>query len=174
MFTNPSVKRSPLTFSVLVFALSVPFWLLGALAKQPKGLPMNLPVSSLMAVCPLIAACMLVYREEKLGGIKKLLKRVFDYRSIRHKIWYAPILCLMPLIMALSYAVMLLLGRPLPAPDVAFLTIPLLFVVFFLAAAGEEAGWMGYAVDPLQERRSNQPAVGVGVGDLACRPVSSG
>jgi len=36
MITNTSVKRSPLTFFVLVFALSVPFWLLGALVKQPK------------------------------------------------------------------------------------------------------------------------------------------
>ena len=115
---------------------------------------MNLPVSSLMAVCPMIAACILVYQEEKGGGIKRLLKRIFDYKSIKPKIWYAPILCLMPLIMVLSYAVMLLLGRPLPAPNIALLTIPFLFVVFFLSAAGEEAGWMGYAVDPLQERWS--------------------
>ena len=115
---------------------------------------MNLPVSSLMAVCPMIAACILVYREEEGGGIKMLLRRVFDYKDIKPKIWYAPIMLLMPLIMLLSYAVMLLLGRPLPAPDIPFLTIPLLFVVFFLAAVGEEAGWMGYALDPLQERWS--------------------
>jgi membrane protease YdiL (CAAX protease family) len=137
-----------------VFALSVPFWLLGALAEQPKGLPMNLPVSSLMTVCPMIAAFILVYREEGRGGIKRLLKRVFAYQSIQHKIWYLPIIFLMPLIMLLSYGVMLLLGRPLPAPEITFLTIPILFVVFFLAAIGEEAGWMGYAVDPLQERLS--------------------
>jgi uncharacterized protein len=154
MITSTSLKRSPLTFFVLVFALSVPFWLIGALAEQPRGLPMNLPVSSLMTVCPMIAAFILLYREEKCGGIKKLLKSVFDYKRIKHKIWYVPIMFLMPLILLLSYGVMLLLGRPLPELDIPFLTIPILFVVFFLAAVGEEAGWMGYAVDPLQERWS--------------------
>ena len=34
------------------------------------------------------------------------------------------------------------------------LAIPVLFVVFFLAAVGEEGDWMGYAVDPLQGRWS--------------------
>lgn len=78
MNTSASLKKSPLTFFVLVFALSLPFWLLGAMAEQGLPLPVNLPVSSLMVVCPLIAALILVYREEKLGGIRRLLQRVFD------------------------------------------------------------------------------------------------
>jgi hypothetical protein len=40
-----------------------------------------------MFPCPLIAAFILVYREEKLGGIKRLLKRVFDIKRIKQKIW---------------------------------------------------------------------------------------
>ncbi|MBE0448262.1 MAG: hypothetical protein IBX64_09230 [Actinobacteria bacterium] len=124
------------------------------MAEQGLPLPMTLPVSSLMFVCPLIAASILVYREEKFGGIKRLLKRVFDYKRIKQKIWYVPIIFLMPLIYLLSYGVMRLMGLPLPEPHIPSLTIPLLFVVFFIAAVGEELGWMGYAVDPMQDRWS--------------------
>ncbi|HLY31291.1 MAG TPA: type II CAAX endopeptidase family protein [Ktedonobacterales bacterium] len=155
MNASASSKRTPLTFFVLIFALSLPFWLIGALAEHfSLELPFNLPVSALMFVCPSIAAFLLVYREEKLGGIGRLLKSVFDVKRIKHKIWYAPVMLLMPVIMALSYGVMLLLGRPLPKPSIPWSTAPILFVVFFLAAAGEEIGWMGYAIDPLQDRWS--------------------
>jgi len=153
MNTSASLKGSPLTFFVLVFALALPFWLLGALVKHVP-LPINLPVSALQFVCPLIAAFILVYREEKLSGVKRLLKSVFDLKRIKHKIWYVPIIFLMPLIMVLSYGVMLLLGRPLPAPYIPFLLIPIFFVVFFLPAACEEVGWTGYITDPMQERWS--------------------
>jgi uncharacterized protein len=113
MNTSTSVKRSPLTFFILVFALALPFWVLGALAK-PLPPPINVSLSSFQGVGPLIAALILVYREEKLGGIKRLLKRVFDVKRIRQKIWYVPMIFLLPGIYLLSYGVMLLLGRPLP------------------------------------------------------------
>lgn len=155
MNTSASLKKSPLKFFVLVFALSLPFWLIGAIAEHFSiGLPYNLPVSALMFPCPLIAALILVYREERRGGIKRLLKRVFDYKRIRQKIWYVPIIFLLPGIYLLSYGVQRLMGLPLPEPHIQFLLIPILFVVFFVAAAGEEAGWMGYAVDPMQDRWS--------------------
>lgn len=49
--------RSPLKFFVLVFALSVPFWLLGAVTGGQ--LSPDLPVSALIFVCPVIAASIL-------------------------------------------------------------------------------------------------------------------
>ena len=64
-------RRSPLRFFLLVFALSIPFWLLDPLAERFAGaLPVNLPVSSLMAVVPFIAAAILVGR----GGARQLLQ----------------------------------------------------------------------------------------------------
>jgi|SRR5215203_759125 len=148
-------RRSPLEFFLLVFALAIPFWLVGALAGRGLPLPMKLPVSSLQAFCPLIAALILVYREDKLGGIKRLLKRVFDFKKIEPKIWYVPIISLLPLIYLLSYGVMRLMGLPLrDEPHIPYMATPILLVVFFIAAAGEEAGWMGYAVDPMQDRWS--------------------
>ena len=116
---------------------------------------MDLPVSALQVICPLIAALILVYREGKLGGVRRLLNRVFDCKRIKQKTWYVPIIFLLPIIYLLSYEVMRLLRLPLPdEPHVPFLTMPILFVVFFMLAIGEEVGWMGYAVDPLQERQS--------------------
>jgi CAAX protease family protein len=147
------LKRSPLIFFVLVFALSLPFWLLGIIVKHVP-LPINLPVSALQFVCPSIAAFILVSREEQPGGIKRLLKRVFDVKRINPTIWYVPIILLMPLVMVLSYGVMVLLGRPLHEPFIPVLLIPIFFVVFFLSAVGEEVGWMGYAAPLMQERWS--------------------
>lgn len=155
MNTDASFKKFSLKFYLLLLALSIPFWLVGAMAENlSKYLPMNLPVSALMFICPLIAALILVYREDRIGGISRLLKRVFDLKRIKQKIWYIPILFLMPIIMLLSYWVMRLMGRPLPEPHIPFLTIPILFIEFFIAAVGEEVGWSGYLVEPMLSRWS--------------------
>ena len=49
-----------------MFVLSVPFWSIGPMAEQflQKGIPINLPVRTLQAVNPLIAASILVYGEK--------------------------------------------------------------------------------------------------------------
>jgi uncharacterized protein len=153
--TSASSKRSPLRFFLLVFVLSLPLWVLGAFVGG-KGLPMNMRVIELVgAFVPLIVALILVYREEKFGGVRMLLKRVFDYKRIKPRIWYVSIVFLMPILVLLIYGVMRLMGLPLPAEvHIPFLTIPILFVLFFLLAVGEETGWMGYAVDPMQDRWS--------------------
>ncbi|MDD2255376.1 type II CAAX endopeptidase family protein [Methanoculleus sp.] len=146
---NPG--RSPPAFFLLIFVLSLPFLLFAA---TPLPGPLNLPVSAFMLVCPALAAAILVRREEGAGGVRRLFARVLDYKKIR-PVWYLPIILLMPAIMLLSYGVMLLFGLPLPAdPFVPYLLIPVFVPLFFIAAAFEEAGWMGYAADPLQERWS--------------------
>lgn len=147
--TDKSLKRQPFKFFLLIFVLSVPLWLIGG---QPLPLPINLPVSAFIFTCPLIAASILVYGENKLDGLKQLLKRTLDYRKIKPKIWYLPILFLMPAIMLLSYLAMRLIERPLPEPQIPFLEIPLFFALFFIPAVCEEAGWMGYAFEPIQNK----------------------
>jgi hypothetical protein len=47
-------SRSPLRFFLLVFALTIPFWLLGAIVGY-QILP-GVPVSAFMFVCPVTAA----------------------------------------------------------------------------------------------------------------------
>jgi uncharacterized protein len=94
------------------------------------------------------------------SGIQRLSARVFDRKDIKNKLWYVPVLLLVPLIYLLSYGMMRLIGRPLPEPEISFVTIAVFFVVFFITAVGEETGWMGYAIEPLQDRWS---ALGAGV-----------
>ena len=148
----PSVSknRSALTFFGLTFALSVSFWIAGAVTKL-QLLP-AIPVSALGLVCMVGAASILVYRENGLASVLVLLKRSFDFNRVTAKIWYLPTILLMPCIMVSSYVVMRLMGVELPAPQVSFVATLILCVVFFIAALGEELGWSGYAIDGLQDR----------------------
>ncbi len=143
-------RRSPLKFFWLVFALSIPFWLAGA-ATGVQLLP-GLPVAALMFVCPVAAALILVYGENKTAGAIALLKRSFDFQRIRAKAWYAPVLLLMPGVMVLSYGLMRLTGVPAPTPQFRVEAGIGMFLAFFVAALGEELGWSGYVTDPMQER----------------------
>jgi uncharacterized protein len=142
--------RSPLSFFVLVFALAVPFWLLGA--ATGARLSPDLPVAALAFVCPVIAAAILSYRENGTPGVTGLLRRSFDYQRIRAKVWYLPVVLLLPGVYALTYGVMRLQGLPLPTVQFPVLAALPLFVALFGAALGEELGWSGYALDPLQAR----------------------
>jgi membrane protease YdiL (CAAX protease family) len=135
--------RSPPGFLVLVFALSVPIWLV-----EPRDWPVTASVG-----VPFVAAMILVYGEEGLAGVGRLLRRVFDHKRIEPKTWYVPTIFLLPTILLLTYGVTRLMGLPLPdEPYVPILLVPLLFVLFFVLGAGEEVGWTGYATDPMQER----------------------
>jgi membrane protease YdiL (CAAX protease family) len=145
---------SPWAFFSLVFLLSIPIWVLAALAEGllAGDLPVDLPISSLMFVAPMSAALILVSVQEGSEAAKKLLKRAFDYRRIRSKAWYFPILFLLPAAMALQYGALKLMGVPLIEPRIPVLAVAVSFVVFFIAALGEEVGWQGYAIGPLQDR----------------------
>lgn len=155
MNTISSNKKPYLKFFLLVYALAIPFWLIGDVAEHFSiEFPFNLPISALMFVVPITAALILVYRQDKLEGVRKLLIECFDYKKVKKKIWFLPSIFLMPILMVISYWVMLLIGLPLPKPQIPFITFPILFVVYFFAAVCEEAGWMGYAFDPMLARWS--------------------
>ena len=147
---NLSQRSFPLKFFVLVYALSVPFWLMGALTKI-ELLP-GLPVAAFAAFCPMSAALILVYRENKSAGVNILLKRSFDFKRVKAKRWYAPALLIMPVASILSFGVLRLTGTPVPDPQIDVLRTLILCIVFFIFALGEELGWSGYAIDPLQDR----------------------
>jgi membrane protease YdiL (CAAX protease family) len=159
MYTSTSSNKSPLKFFLLVFALTIPLWIIETMVEV-KGLPLDVPITDFIATfIPLIAACILVYKEEGTIGVKNLLKRIFDFSKIKQKIWYLPVIFLMPIIYLLIYGVMQLFRLPLPVGvEIPFLNNALIFVIIFISAMvgamGEEVGWSGYAVDALQERWS--------------------
>jgi membrane protease YdiL (CAAX protease family) len=141
--------RSPLAFFLLVFALSLPFLILGAV--RPRELLPGLPVAALMVVCPALAASLVVYREQDGHAVAALLRRAADAGRIP-PLWYLPILLLMPCLTLLVYGWMRMAKAPLPEPSVPLTGAAGLFLVFFVSAVGEEVGWTGYVLDPLQDR----------------------
>jgi membrane protease YdiL (CAAX protease family) len=144
--------RSPLKFFVLVFTLSIPFWL--AFGLSDLQLMPGLSVGVLMAFCPMAAALLLVHRAGKSAGVTELLKRSFDFQRIRAKRWYVPTLLLMAGVNVAVYGLMRWMDLPLPAPQIALPAAALMLVAFFVGALGEELGWSGYITEPLQQRWS--------------------
>jgi len=155
--TVTSPRRSPLKFCLLVFAVSLPFWLADPLVGHQ--LVPGVPVTALIVVfCPSAVAVILVYRESNKAGVRGLLKRAFDYNRIRAKIWYAPMLLLMPVVTISSYGWMRWMGVPLPIPQIRVVATLAMSLAIFILALGEELGWSGYAIDPMQDRWGALPA----------------
>jgi uncharacterized protein len=148
--TSTSGSGSPLAFFLLTFALAIPFWALGG-AIGIQLLP-GLPLAALMFVCPGLAALMLVGRERGYAGVRALLARALDYTHVTAKVWYIPIVLVTPGIFVLSYFVLRMIGTPVPVPQISLWSTLTLCVVFFVGALGEELGWSGYAIDPMQNR----------------------
>ena len=127
-----SVNKSPLKFFLLVFAQSILFWILSAVAGVSAKIPLiNLPLSALMTFCPLIAAAILVYKEQGLQAVKQLVQRSFDFKRIRDKKWYLPIVFLMPVMTLLSYGYLKMTGATLPELKTSFLYL----LIFFFPAS---------------------------------------
>lgn len=143
-------SRSPAAFFVLVFVLSVSFWLAGPVLEHalPQDVPINLPVSAVQFLNPLIAALLLTYRERGATGVRQLLWRAFDVRRMPTPIWYLPMFLLMPLIMALAFGVLRIREASSPPLHVPLLQAPILFLVFFVSGACEEIGWQGLPMLP--------------------------
>lgn len=146
------MNRSLRSFVLLEFALSVPFWGIGALA-QAHIIPDHVMFRAAWSLTPMMAASILVFRESGAAGVKKLFGRIVDYGRIQSKIWYLAVFLAGPLIVAVQYGLALWSGRQVPPPHFTFL-VPVSFVGFFLIAYAEEIGWTVYALDTLQERRS--------------------
>ncbi len=140
----------PYRFFALVFLLSIPFWLFGALTDG-QILP-GLPLSALMVVCPLLVAMLLAYQAGGSSALKRLLSGMVDFRRMRPWAWLIA-LGTMPLVMVLSAAVLLWQGIALPPPEISPVQVVSLFALFIVAATAEELGWTAYATRPLAQQR---------------------
>jgi membrane protease YdiL (CAAX protease family) len=155
MTAKRTETNSLFKYFTLVYLFSIPFWLLGSSTVEKawsKLIPINLPLSALMLVCPAVASSILTYRIHGYDGVIQLLLRAFDIRQIQHKFWYIPIILIMPSITVVSYIVMRCIGLKLPTVHISLLMVPVYFVLFFVGAIGEEIGWTSYATDRLQHR----------------------
>ncbi len=145
--------KSPLKFFLIIYGLSIPLWLIERFIDV-KGLPLNIPITDILAAfTPLIAATILIYKEEGKLGMSKLFKRIFDFNKIEKKEWYLPTVFLPFLIYSLIFSSIYSLKLPFSISfQETFLSSSILFLFFFIGAIAEEVGYMGYAIDPMQER----------------------
>jgi len=155
--------ESVLIFFVLVFTLSIPFWVLGVI--YPIQLLPGLPISALGAFAPALAGLILIYKNDHLPGVLQLLQRSFDFKRIKNRNWYLFIILIPPVKAVLAYGFMRAIGGSLPNPAPLTFDVFPLFAVFFIAALGEEIGWSGYVTEPLQ-RRFGTLAAGVLLGSV--------
>jgi uncharacterized protein len=148
--THALQAKLPLDYFLFVFGLAMPFWLFG---RNKLPLPINLPSGALVTFVPVSAAAILSYRHSGLRGIRVLFKKIWDYRKIKQKVWYLPIVLLPCGMYLLSYLILRLTRQPLPeAVEISAPMAPVFTVMYFIGAVGEELGWTGYALEPIQER----------------------
>jgi hypothetical protein len=159
---QPTVWVSiPWKFLLLLLGLSVPLWT--ASARASWFLAPGLPVSALMAVCPLAAAALLTGWNDGRPGVRELLRKPLDYWKVQHVRWVVLALALKPGVMVLSYALMRGAGMPIPVPHVTIGLAAAMFAAFFVAAAAEETGWTAYATD-LMTRSCGAMQAGIAIG----------
>lgn len=146
--------KLPLYFFLLVYGLSLPLWLLQIYIDN-TSLPLNIPITDILAAfTPLIAACILTYKADGKKGVLILLSRIVDFKKLNLK-WWLVILVLPILIFGFIYYLLYSNNYLIPTNwTISIYTIPLLLIFFFLGAVGEEVGYMGYAVEPLQKKYS--------------------
>ncbi|MBT3754872.1 MAG: CPBP family intramembrane metalloprotease [Candidatus Cloacimonetes bacterium] len=146
--------KSSVNFFIITFLLTLPGYVLCGLASNNIFFSEEMAISfiALSAIAPIGAALILTHGEKKKGNIKKLLKRSFDYKKITQKIWFLPILFLLPLLFAIALTIMIFTDYTIPVPMFPITAIPVLFFSFFIMALGEEIGWMGYVFKPMQNQ----------------------
>ena len=130
--------------------MAVPIWALSRFVGVIGSL--KIPVTDLMlAFTPLTAALILTFQAEGTSGLISFLKAIFDFRSLARNKWLFPALLLAPLIYAIAYIALHLAGHK-GEPAANLQAVPMLAAIMFVLAIGEEAGWTGYLLDPLQQR----------------------
>jgi hypothetical protein len=117
-------------------------------------LPIPLPLSALMAFNPMLVALFLTYRADGMMGVKALLRQIFDFNRIPRKRWLWVIFLMMPILSTIQFFIVATIWE-----DVTDVQLPILvgipmFILFFIAACGEELGWQGYAYERLAQGRS--------------------
>lgn len=153
--TSQDLKKShPLAFFALVFALSLPFWIM-SLGAGRSDLPDNIPATDIGAtLTPLIAACILISIENGKPGLKRYFGRILDYRRIKDKRWLVVAILLLPALYAVTYAAMKLAALPLPPHLNLSPALVSALALFSVAATVEELGYTAYATDALQQDHS--------------------
>lgn len=151
---NQEGKASITSFFVLTIIFTLPAYVLITLTGlniilSPEMVFLFIPLS---VIAPICAALVLTYKKAGGIGVKKLLKRSFDYKRVKNKKWFWPTLLLLPLLFSLVLGVSSWLELELLPAPMPLIAAPIALIMFFLAALFEQVGWMGYAFEPMSNR----------------------
>lgn len=145
------MKNIEVKFFLLIFILSIPFWILGSFVDLKNIIPINLPISALMLFCPLMASIILTKKEKPVNGLKPLFSRVLDYKKASF-FYNLTSIFMIPTLMLGTYILMCFISITIPSPNIHLLDIFILSILFFIGAICEEVGWTGFITDPLQDK----------------------
>ena len=147
-------KISILRFFTLTLIYTLPTYVLVALTGMNIILSEEMVFAwiPLAVLAPISAAITLTYKESGWAGTKKLLKRGFDIKRIKEKKWLLLAITILPIIFVIQWIGSSLLDWTLPPAGVDLFAIPVLLIVFFMAAFAENIGWMGYAFEPMETK----------------------
>ena len=151
---NQEGKASITSFFVLTIIFTLPAYVLITLTGlniilSPEMVFAFIPLA---VIAPICAALVLTYMKDGGIGVKKLLKKSFDYKRVKNKKWYWPTLLLMPILFSLVLGVSYLFDQELLAAPLPFIMAPIALILFFFSALCEQIGWMGYAFEPMCNR----------------------
>jgi len=138
-------------FLLLLFGLCIPIWVFGALYDIQLFPGFKLFQAGL--AMPMFAGLILTYHEHGWSGTAALLRRTYDARQVKPKVWFVPMLLVFPSIGFINYWILRLSGTDIPSPNVTWFSILGYGTVFFMTYA-EEIGLTGYAYGRLQQRYS--------------------
>jgi membrane protease YdiL (CAAX protease family) len=138
-----AVKASSSYFFILVFIMSVPFYIFGASGTQLPGMA-YLPASALMGFVPALASLILVHRQRGDKSALAFLKSIFQYGTNRGASWIRLTLFFMPLVCVVEFGVLKLTQSPLPVPQTSYGEPIFHFAAILIGAIVEELGWQGF------------------------------
>jgi len=152
---KPTITRFIVEFCLIELILSIPFWLVTYFARVGAlgnlGLNNGYPLIN-WSWTPAISACILAFHHDGIRGVRQLLARCVDFRRMRSRLgWLLPLYLLWPVIIGVMYLTAIFNGQNPPAPEFTW-QVPWTYVILIVGVLGEELGWTGYLVDPLQDR----------------------
>lgn len=153
MITN-RISRKVTKFFVLVYLLSVPWWIVGFLFPN-LSLPLSIPASDIFAVLsPVIAAFILLVSNSGINGVKVWIKNIFNLKGLNLKILI--IATAIPLIIfGFIYLALLGIGvssDSLKLAEISFWTLVGVSIFFFLGSLLEEAGYTAFLMSDVDKR----------------------
>jgi len=138
-------------FYVWLFALSVPFWLVGAVVGQ-LPIPIDLPIAAAMAALPAAICLWLSWKEGGRVRLVELLGRTIDFARVPNPLWVMLAVLVMPVALVGAYGLQCWAGEALPAFDLPVSALSTFLLLFTLGGIGEELGWQGFVYPAMRSR----------------------